>query len=840
MIYGVAGVGKSSLAYSVAARWAGPVVHHRALQDEPIEAVIDDARRQLGGGQVQDLASEEERLYDLAERLDTAGSLLVVDDIHRLSQAARSALLDRFVGLLRRGRCLFTSRELWARQSGPDRFELKLFGLERESAEKLWTALNDLYGPALGFDSAWRKSQGNPFLIRRAHAGGLADEDPVSGSIAALDDDARFVAGALAISEVPLPVSLMVDLLPNGRGKRALQKLVAGLIAEVDGAGIVTLHDLFRSAILEQLGEGRAAIRATLAERLQAAELDPVTRAREVTAHLTALERWDDANEILVRESGEIVRRGAAADLVRLIESIPREHRSPALAIVRARALGRLLDLRGAARELERLVAIGVEPRYFLRLSLAQVALATGELETAERVAEELLREAGSSPPALLVTTHALIRTHRGQGEEARRVVKEAERNSHDPLDRGTLRFCLGFSYWVDERHEEAERAMRESIACFREVRDAVRSAVFAPAFFAEVLARRGRWAECEEQIRIADAAQGQRTDPKLQMYLRASRASLLHERGERMAALHAMNEVHESCDRAGYLLGALWAKAAIGRIHFSLGRRRLAESVIEEASDLARRWGVTSAVRMLERCSEDDPLRRMNAVPLSSESTRGRPVRDRALGALHAAAEGEIDRARALLRENEVPSMGEGRALDRAIGHLARAVIARVEGDVELEKKERAIAEREASSEGADPDVVPKLYEATGRVRMVSSFARRLAPEAPSDVAEFAVVIDGRRHELRSGEQLVRLKTRPALRQLLYALAGRPGRVVSKDELARALWARDYDPLVHENALKANISHLRKLLTHTLLAIDFEGLGYRLTVPDRFLYIEG
>ena len=46
------------------------------------------------------------------------------------------------------------------------------------------------------------------------------------------------------------------------------------------------------------------------------------------------------------------------------------------------------------------------------------------------------------------------------------------------------------------------------------------------------------------------------------------------------------------------------------------------------------------------------------------------------------------------------------------------------------------------------------------------------------------------------------------------------------------------FDPLMHDNSLKVSITRARSLIGDRM-ALDFEADGYRLVVPDSFLYLD-
>jgi len=136
----------------------------------------------------------------------------------------------------------------------------------------------------------------------------------------------------------------------------------------------------------------------------------------------------------------------------------------------------------------------------------------------------------------------------------------------------------------------------------------------------------------------------------------------------------------------------------------------------------------------------------------------------------------------------------------------------------------------------GLDPDLIGALFDRVGSLRLVTGAGARVAVAAPE---RGDAVLDGRSHELRAGGQAVSFKTRAVLRRMLYCMAGRPGEIVSKDDLVGAVWQNQYDPLRHDNPLWVNIRRLRVLLQPTPVRIEADEGGYRLIVPPGFVYIE-
>ncbi|HEX9104039.1 MAG TPA: winged helix-turn-helix domain-containing protein, partial [Polyangia bacterium] len=182
------------------------------------------------------------------------------------------------------------------------------------------------------------------------------------------------------------------------------------------------------------------------------------------------------------------------------------------------------------------------------------------------------------------------------------------------------------------------------------------------------------------------------------------------------------------------------------------------------------------------------------------------------------------------------------GYALDRALVHVVDAVLARLDGDGAAVDRalERAAAEAlPGALDAFDADLPRALLDAVGRVRVIGAGARRLVACADELRAGASVVIDARTHELVTRRATVALRGRPIVRRLLYALAARAGRPLSKDSLAAATWERDYSPLVHDNPLKSNIGHLRRLVADAGLTVAADELGYRLELPAGALFID-
>ena len=227
--------------------------------------------------------------------------------------------------------------------------------------------------------------------------------------------------------------------------------------------------------------------------------------------------------------------------------------------------------------------------------------------------------------------------------------------------------------------------------------------------------------------------------------------------------------------------------------------------------------------------------------LPLPAPTRRGLYVRARLLAAVQTAARGELSRARELAGAPEHVA-GPGYALDRALLHVVDAVAARLDGDSSAVDAALARAAAEAipgAIDAFDADLPRALLDAVGRVRVISAGVRQLMTCAEAARAHAAVVIDARNHELTTPSTTIFLRGRPIVRRLLYALAARAGQPLSKEALASATWEREYSPLVHDNPLKSNVGHLRRLVADAGFTVAADELGYRLELPRDALFID-
>ena len=250
-------------------------------------------------------------------------------------------------------------------------------------------------------------------------------------------------------------------------------------------------------------------------------------------------------------------------------------------------------------------------------------------------------------------------------------------------------------------------------------------------------------------------------------------------------------------------------------------GQRRAARGLLERVSDRARSLGAHALVRAASYCADDDPVARLAVLLHSPVAAPSHSVRTRAFQAVAAAARGDaID---------IVPDARPGYHVEAALAHLALGLVARRAGGKKAATAwDRAQAAATAALAGAADD------------DLLAAFLGVLDGDPRGTTAP--IVVDAVRHEVIAGAKTLALGKRPVMRKLLYALAARPGDVLSKDELTQAAWARPYDPIRHDNPLFVNLSRLRSLLKPVGLTVeaDSDQGGYRLLSKDPVLVRRG
>jgi DNA-binding response OmpR family regulator len=221
-----------------------------------------------------------------------------------------------------------------------------------------------------------------------------------------------------------------------------------------------------------------------------------------------------------------------------------------------------------------------------------------------------------------------------------------------------------------------------------------------------------------------------------------------------------------------------------------------------------------------------------------ADRDTSGARSHANALAALRAASRGERHQAAVLIADVERSAQGREHAVERVLVHVARATLLAMDGEAARAHGELTLALQAAARAAIDTDLVIELVHGLGDVVLVTGAARQLASSSAIAWPANTVVLDARSHELRIRGDVRSLERRPVVRRLLYALSRHPARLLDKEVLVEAVWGCSYDPLRHDDALKANVHHLRRLVAGSGVTIACGNPGYRLDPVERFLFV--
>lgn len=847
LLYGLQGMGKTAIASTYVASWEGPVVYG-AAGGSSLPTLVNDVRRQLAEGPVEELGSARADLADALRLLEAHRALWFVDDLHHLDEAHQNQLVHGASLRLRQARFIATSRRrLAAAPDAPDRLELFVEPLSSDSCRQLWSALDKLYGAVDGFEAACRASGGSPFVLRQSHAGGgllTGSQDPISHTLELLTEEERRLCLALSQARTPLPESTLLaaaeGLLSSPR--EALRSLHRRLLLERDGAGYCSIHDLFAERLAEQAPPAqKAEAHAALAQAISQSSMPVVLRCREATHHLRESRDPAAAGAYLLSHARELVRAGAVSELLEGLNAVQREHRTAAMELVRGRCLLRTQEIALGYRVLEALVdAPQCSGGHWV--AFAQAALLSGRLDRADEALDAALRSPRSDDETLRHARMMLanLRAIQGRTQEALEILATAEASTSRPTDLVKVAHLRAFCHWLTESYPEADAAIRQA----RQIQQTASGSGAAWRMyitFAVVYVNLGDMEMAESVLRQANAGL-EETDESVPISLHVERGVLFAAQGELHKAAQLLASAQEHHRASGLQLLVWWAGIMLGRTLLLLGRVREGRATLEETRRSAEEAGAVSAVRAAQADAQLTPVQMLSDIHRWKDSRLpGIHHRVQLLQALQWSARGEGARAQAAVARwrDEVPALRQC-GLDAVLCLLVEAVGARVEGDLKRGRELEDQAHAAARDARVDDDLIALIFEELGQQRTVDGAgSSRLTTSAQGTPPANALVLDGHLHELRSPRETLSLASRPVAQRLLYALARAPGCRVGNDQLAEALWEAEYNPLRHDKGIRVNISRLRSLIAAFQMSIQKDDAGYRLQVPADFLFLE-
>lgn len=287
LIYGVGGIGKTSLALAFLERPRTRRRYRPAFatcgSGDSLDALIGGIEGAIElpvpAAEVAIRATREERLLRIVDELERWPMAVVIDDLHRLPDGEAASLVRTFGRHLRNGRVIATSRRairVAEEERGP-LVEIELSGLKPdEAAAWIQEAAAQGRRPAADAPDLARLARahgGHPMLLRLALArvasggsprdlvGSGVGERLVGDVVAELGPDARRVADLLACFRRPVPRSALGEA---AGGEAALATALGDLerrfLLEARGDRLA-VHDLVRQALLASLDETEAAAR---------------------------------------------------------------------------------------------------------------------------------------------------------------------------------------------------------------------------------------------------------------------------------------------------------------------------------------------------------------------------------------------------------------------------------------------------------------------------------------------------------------------------------------------------------------------------------------------------
>jgi hypothetical protein len=680
----------------------------------------------------------------LAQMLTAQARVLVIDDIQHLRVDEATNLLSPLVlGQTALGRIVVVGRDPLAAAVGATIAEVELLGLDIDSASALWTHLEESFGDADGWDSAFSRTRGIPLGLRREYA--RARFGANAWDLTALEIPARTALEALAILRQPVAPAAVAALAPGVDTEAALTSLVARQLVDQVGDGRVVLHEVVRVDVLAQLdletkqrlSAGAAELVASTAAVAQGPRLawqagddgafgamDQITRVREVVWHWLAAGDRDRAAQVLLDHRELAARSGGAGEFEALLDALgdrPRK-RGPGsaaetnqVALVtgelvepeRARELAALrieIAIRGG-RYTEAFERATAAPGAVSQLVHAELVLASGDVSNARRALTVIANGQGDDRVRALAVLAELELLAGKPEAAAQNLATIGDLSTPDPLVRARVHLSaarldeyIGRVASMRTALARAHGACKSVPACL----EASELTAIVDARRAVGLAREGRLVEAAAALDAADAVARDLDAVAVADEVLAARALVARRRGDAASAAAMLHDLVRARRERGDELGALRAELDLAELEIVRGQPALAaelasaamaSSVRRELGHLAARGqAVGAAIDLME-------LRIEVALP-RLEELAGQPTLDAAASATVSVL---LATARALSGQRagavELAQNAGAESRDELDRRLAAAEVALATGDVavalELARDTAVLAER-------------------------------------------------------------------------------------------------------------------------------------------------
>lgn len=491
-IYGVAGIGKTELAYQLIReigalpQWADAIpllVDARPGLTAP--RILAQLLAAVGSspvprrGQPTEQAHLTEQLERLARALDERPHLLFIDDVHNLPHEPVAEALCYLSRRVRNSRLVVASRrEILLPPDAPPPVITTLGPLDAADAEAMMTALADrIQVPRPEPASMLRSTHGSPFHIHAMLVRRAPDSSALEASLAELTPHARRLLMAAATAQHRPSVAQLQVLSPGAPPiDDAIRDLEQQFLIERK-QGQVVVHDLIREALLGRSADDERAAAHRDAAALCLAELaerndPPLFLTVDAVNHCIAAGEPDDAWALVERWQSQLAAAGSEHLLLEPLEQLRTAlpaRRIPidlliARCLVRAslfeeagHVLARVGDDRSPAEETRFCVLAG---------ELAQQA---GQVECAMDLFERAAERAPDADARFQAQLRrGILAIFAEGGERGRELLAAAvdELPSPSPSQLARAGWARTMSWMVDERYEraglEAFKARRE------------------------------------------------------------------------------------------------------------------------------------------------------------------------------------------------------------------------------------------------------------------------------------------------------------------------------------------------------------------------------------------
>ena len=684
----------------------------------------------------------------LAQTLTAQARVLVIDDIQHLRVDEATNLLSPLVlGPTALGRIVVVGRDPLAAAVGATIAEVELLGLDIDSASALWTHLEESFGDADGWDSAFGRTRGIPLGLRREYA--RARFGANAWDLTTLEIPARTALEALAILRQPVAPAAVAALAPGVDTEAALTSLVARQLVDQVGDGRVVLHEVVRVDVLAQLDlETKQRLSASAAELVastaavaagprlawQAGDdgafgaMDQITRVREVVWHWLAAGDRDRAAQVLLDHRELAARSGGAGEFEALLDALgdrPRK-RGPGsaaetnqVALVtgelvepeRARELAALrieIAIRGG-RYTEAFERATAAPGAVSQLVHAELVLASGDVSNARRALTVIAN--GQAPATIDDRVRALavlaeLELLAGKPDAAaQNLAAIGDLSAPEPLARARVHLAAAR---VDE-YVGRVAAMRTALARAHGACKSVPACLEASELTAIVdarravgLAREGRLVEAAAALDAADAVARDLDAVAVADEVLAARALVARRRGDAASAAAMLHDLVRARRERGDELGALRAELDLAELEIVRGQPALATELASAAmaSSVRRELGHLAARGQAVSAAIDLMELRIEAALPRLEELAGQPTLDAAASATVSVL---LATARALSGQRagavELAQNAGAESRDELDRRLAAAEVALATGDVavalELARDTAVLAER-------------------------------------------------------------------------------------------------------------------------------------------------